>query len=132
MRITSMDASIVMPMPIREMDGTNGADTKAETECEMRVSGRASINVMFGLEPDKAEMTVSEKIVYQAIERANEAILVANRRFEYTIHEKTKEIMVKVIDAETNEVIREIPPEKILDLVATIWEMMGLIIDEKR
>ena len=40
--------------------------------------------------------------------------------------------MVKVIDAETNEVIREIPPEKILDLVATIWEMMGLIIDEKR
>jgi flagellar protein FlaG len=132
MRITSMDASIVMPMPIREMDGTNGADTNAKTECEMRVSGRASINVMFGLEPDKAEMTVSEKIVYQAIERANEAILVANRRFEYTIHEKTKEIMVKVIDAETNEVIREIPPEKILDLVATIWEMMGLIIDEKR
>ena len=67
MRITSMDASIVMPMPIREMDGTNGADTKAETECEMRVSGRASINVMFGLEPDKAEMTVSEKIVYKQL-----------------------------------------------------------------
>lgn len=40
--------------------------------------------------------------------------------------------MVKVIDAETEEVIREIPPEKILDLVAMIWEMIGLIVDERR
>jgi len=28
--------------------------------------------------------------------------------------------------------IREIPPEKILDLVAKMWEMAGILIDEKR
>jgi flagellar protein FlaG len=39
--------------------------------------------------------------------------------------------MVKVIDNETNEIIKEIPSEKMLDMVAKIEEMIGLIIDEK-
>ena len=39
--------------------------------------------------------------------------------------------MVKVINSETNEVIREIPPEKILDLVAKMWELAGILVDER-
>ncbi|HHY78507.1 MAG TPA: flagellar protein FlaG, partial [Clostridiales bacterium] len=56
----------------------------------------------------------------------------ATCRFEYSIHEATKQIMVKVIDKETDEVIREIPPEKILNMVAKMWEIAGLIVDERR
>jgi len=41
-------------------------------------------------------------------------------------------VRVKVLDSETNEVIREIPPEKILDMVAKMWELAGLIVDERR
>ena len=40
--------------------------------------------------------------------------------------------MIKVINKQTQEVIREIPPEKILDIVANLWKIAGLIIDEKR
>ncbi|MDD4707168.1 MAG: flagellar protein FlaG, partial [Firmicutes bacterium] len=40
-------------------------------------------------------------------------------------------IMVKVINDETDEIIREIPPEKILDMVAKIWELAGLMVDRK-
>jgi flagellar protein FlaG len=40
--------------------------------------------------------------------------------------------MVKVINSDTNEIIREIPPEKTLDLVAKMWEMAGIIVDERR
>jgi len=39
--------------------------------------------------------------------------------------------MIKVINSETDEVIREIPPEKILDLIAKLWELAGIIVDEK-
>lgn len=81
-------------------------------------------------EPDK--VALSEKTVINAIEHANNAIRITNRRFEFSIHEKTKEIMVKVIDADTDEIIREIPPEKILDMVAMMWEMVGIIVDERR
>jgi flagellar protein FlaG len=78
------------------------------------------------------ELPVSERIVIEAIERANNAIVGSNRKFEFTIHESTKEIMIKVLDSETNEIIREIPPEEILDMVAKIWEMVGIIVDERR
>jgi flagellar protein FlaG len=75
---------------------------------------------------------LSEKTVINAIEKANKAIVSTNRQLEFSIHEKTKEIMVKVIDAETKEVIREIPPEKILDMVAKMMEMAGILVDERR
>lgn len=81
---------------------------------------------------DRNDLPISDKVVIEAIERANEAISVANKRFEYSIHEKTNEIMVKVIDSNTNKVIREIPPEKILDMVAKMWEMAGILVDERR
>lgn len=83
-------------------------------------------------QPGEREQAISERVVIETIERANKAINVTYRRFEFSIHEKTKEIMVKIIDTETDEVIREIPPEKILDMVAMMWEMVGIIVDERR
>ena len=83
-------------------------------------------------EYEKKELPIPERVVIDAIEKANKAISVANRKFEYSIHEKTKEIMIKVIDTDTNQVVREIPPEKILDMVAKMWEMAGLMVDERR
>ena len=80
---------------------------------------------------EKNSLPTCEKVVIEAIEKANKAISSV-RRFEFSIHEKTKEIMVKVIDNDTNEVIREIPPEKVLDMVAKMWEMAGIIVDERR
>ncbi len=77
-------------------------------------------------------MPVSEKVVIEAIQRANKAISGGNRRFEFSIHEKTNEIVVKVIDSETDQLIREIPNEKVLDMVAKICEMAGILVDERR
>jgi flagellar protein FlaG len=42
---------------------------------------------------------------------------------KFSIHEGTGEIIVKLEDINTGEVIREIPPEKLLDLVAKMQEM---------
>ncbi len=70
--------------------------------------------------------------VIQAIEKANKHIKSYDRRLEFSIHEITKQIMVKVINTEDDTVIREIPSEKILDMVAHLWEVVGILVDEKR
>jgi len=75
---------------------------------------------------------VSEEELIKVIEKANETIKGNNAKFEYSIHDDTKRIMVKVINPVNDEVIREIPSEKILDMVAKIWEMTGILVDEKR
>jgi flagellar protein FlaG len=76
-------------------------------------------------------ISIGEQHLIEAIENANKALKGADKRFEFSIHEGTKEIMVKVINDETDEIIREIPPEKILDMVAKMWEMAGLLVDRK-
>ena len=83
---------------------------------------------------DNLELTesISEKMLTGIVKEANKALVAAQRELEFSVHEKTKDIIVRVIDAETKEVIREIPPEKILDLVANILEMAGLLVDERR
>lgn len=80
----------------------------------------------------KEQEAPSEEEVKEAVERINKAIFGSGRNLEFSIHEATHEIMVKVIDSSTKEVIREIPPEKVLDRLAKLWELAGIIVDEKR
>ena len=77
------------------------------------------------------EKKFSEEDVIGIIEKANKNFIAYDRRFEFSIHEVTKQIMVKVIDANTDEVIRELPPEKLLDMVAALWEVAGILVDRK-
>ncbi|HHV72899.1 MAG TPA: flagellar protein FlaG [Clostridia bacterium] len=74
---------------------------------------------------------VTEEELIGAIEKANKKMEIYNTCLEFSIHEATKEIMIKVIDTVKEEVIREIPPEKILDMVAKMMEMAGLLVDER-
>lgn len=83
--------------------------------------------------PEETKVTqVSERVIIGAIEKANKALVTSNRALEFSVHEKTKEIIVRVVDTETKEVVREIPSEKILDMVANILEMAGILVDERR
>lgn len=70
----------------------------------------------------------------QALARAtrvlNRLLEESPRRLKFNVHEGTGRIWVQVIDLETNEVVKEIPPERYLDLVARIWELVGLLVDE--
>lgn len=59
------------------------------------------------------------------------ALEIKNTRFEFSIHEDTKRVIVRIYDMNTDELISEIPPEKFLDLIANIWKQVGLIIDKK-
>ncbi len=66
-----------------------------------------------------------------ALEKLNKTAPIFDFRFHFLIHEETKRIMVQIIDQETGKILNEIPPEKILDLVARIQELVGLLVDEK-
>lgn len=76
--------------------------------------------------------SISEQAVLSAIEKANKKLMGAQAEFEFSVHEATKQIMVKVKNKETGEIIREIPPEKTLDIVAKMWELAGIMVDERR
>jgi flagellar protein FlaG len=76
-------------------------------------------------------VTISDEQLIKAIDHAIKAIQGATTSLEFSVHQKTNEIMIKVKDKDTGELIREIPPEKTLDFVAKLWEMAGILVDKK-
>lgn len=108
---------------IQEAEATKKDDESAKVN---------NLNISQMSKTEKNNLPVSEQFLIKSIEKANKAVLGANTRFEFSIHDGTKEIMVKVLNADTGDLIREIPSEKILDMVAGIWAAVGLFVDEKR
>jgi len=78
------------------------------------------------------EQEVTESMMANAIKSANRRLITTGRKLEYKVHEQTNRVMVKIVDSETDEIIREIPPEKTLDIFAKVLELAGLLVDEKR
>lgn len=73
---------------------------------------------------------VSTEQVKSAVENINNQLRRTSCSFKY--HEETNRISITVKDKDTDEVIREIPPEKALDMIAKAWELAGLVVDERR
>lgn len=55
-----------------------------------------------------------------------------NSEAVFGIHEGTNRVTIKIVDKDTKKVIKELPPEKTLDMIARVWEMAGILVDEKR
>lgn len=49
----------------------------------------------------------------------------------FGIHDKTNRVTIKIVDKDTKEVLKEYPPEQTLDMIAKVWEMAGLLVDQK-
>ena len=84
-----------------------------------------------GTEKEKNEKALMEKQIKQAIDDANQKTRFTKKSLEYSVDDKTNRISITVRDQETDEVIREIPSEETLDMVSKIWELAGIIVDEK-
>ena len=79
--------------------------------------------------PEKQASTTNAQI-QKAVEDINKKAY--NSEAIFGIHEETNRITIKIVDRSTKEVIKELPPEKTLDMIAKVWEMAGLLVDEKR
>ena len=78
---------------------------------------------------ENAGQATAERIK-RAVENINKNLKDSEAIFG--IHEKTNRVTIKIVDKETKEVIKELPPEKTLDMIAKAWELAGLLVDEKR
>jgi flagellar protein FlaG len=81
--------------------------------------------------PQKEGMA-SEQQIKSAISQANSKMKSHRTKCEFSYHEETKRVSIKVVDKETQEVIREIPPEETLEMVQKMWELAGILVDERR
>lgn len=56
---------------------------------------------------------------------------MSNTSCQFGIHEGTGRVTIKIVDKETKDIIREYPAEETLEMIEKVWELAGLMVDEK-
>lgn len=74
---------------------------------------------------------MSKEEIKNSVDKLNKFLEGEKVHAVYEIHEKLNDVMIKIVNNETKEVILEIPPKKILDMVAKMCEMVGILVDKK-
>ncbi|HJV17141.1 MAG TPA: flagellar protein FlaG [Bacillales bacterium] len=86
--------------------------------------------VNFEQKLDQHDPKQKEKIK-QIVKGLNEFLNPAHTSIKFKLHEKLNEYYVTVVDDSTNEVVREIPSKKLLDMYADMTERLGILVDKK-
>lgn len=71
----------------------------------------------------------SEETVRQTLSEVNKKL--KNTECVWGVDDATNRITIKIVDKETKDVIKELPPEKTLEMIAKAWELAGVLVDEK-
>lgn len=127
------------------LDGINSADVtyQAKTVADTKpvdaveVESKPQADKVHDETQNKSQIDDTENTVAQQNAKIKKAVDDINKKSSnseaiFGIHEATNRVTIKIVDKTTKDVIKEFPPEKTLDMIAKVWEMAGLMVDEKR
>lgn len=117
MEVASQETSVSFDPTTAKIVETNESDTKGQSN--------NSDNSMY-----ETQREISQEQIKKAVENINKNM--SNSEAVFGIHEGTNRVTIKIVDKDTREVIKELPPEKTLDMIAKAWELAGILVDERR
>lgn len=77
------------------------------------------------------ESNYSKAEISKEIASLNKWLESKESHLQFVLHAKLNEYYVQVVNNDTNEVMKEIPSKKVMDLVANLYEKLGFIVDKK-
>lgn len=124
MSVESINSSAVAA--VQQQPATQGSERLTKTEPS------SSLNKT---ETDVAESSTQEvtrEEVDNAVSKLNDFMQnTPQRNLSFSVDEDTKDLVVKVTDSTTMEVIKQMPTEEALAVAKQIESMLGLILNDK-
>lgn len=77
------------------------------------------------------EQVETKENIQQVINGLNKFLEPNNTHLKFELHDELNEYYVTIVNNQTNEVVREIPSKKVLDIYAAMTEFLGFIVDKK-
>ncbi|WP_226618565.1 flagellar protein FlaG [Cytobacillus firmus] len=81
--------------------------------------------------PQKKGVQGKEEQVTEVIESMNKFLQAAHTSLKFELHDELNEYYVTLVDDVTQEVVKEIPSKKLLDVYAAMTEFLGIMVDKK-
>ncbi|WP_315121928.1 flagellar protein FlaG [uncultured Clostridium sp.] len=77
------------------------------------------------------DIKIQEDDLKKAVDTLNKNFNDKSTYLEYEVYGKTNNIIVRIMDRNTKEIVKEIPPKKIIDMVDKLCELAGVFMDKK-
>ncbi|SDB23349.1 flagellar protein FlaG [Eubacterium oxidoreducens] len=126
---TTKSVSTNIPAPSSNAGSHNGTRNTTNADFSTKNAKDMAATIAPSQEDSKERVEAQNESIKSAVDTINKA---SNTEAIFGIHDKTNRVTIKIVDKESKEVIKELPPEKTLDMIAKVWEMAGLFVDEKR
>ena len=82
------------------------------------------------LEEREEREPMDEETVSYMMQELNELMSKINCNLEFQYHKEVNMMSVRMLDKKTHEVIKEVPPEEMLDQMAKAREWLGAFLDK--
>lgn len=110
----------------------------AAKSVEVKVENSAPVNDVkpsykeeqLSIKDNKADATMKGKLE-EAVTAINDFLEIEKKASKFVLHDGLDKYFVKLVDPETEEVIKEIPPESLLNAFYEMKKLAGMIVDEK-
>ncbi len=106
-------------------------DSQISAETQARQERDAAIRAQEKQAVEQASREDVEREVQQALAELKDINLTFNHKLKYTIDRDENELIVKVIDPDTDEIIKELPPLAMQKFHSRLQEFIGLLVDEE-
>jgi flagellar protein FlaG len=78
-----------------------------------------------------AQVPLSYDVTAQVAEQINDFLKSTDAKIQFEVERGSKEVVVRIVDALTKEVIRQFPSEEMLAISKALDRMSGLLMDQK-
>lgn len=135
MTVQAQGSAVQRPQPQAQAEKPESADSSVQAAEKVDLTTNVVENAQEkgrsdnGEQQGKEQQATNEQI-RKAVEQLNKSM--GNSEAVFGIHEGTNRVTIKIVDKSTKEVLKELPPEKTLDMIARVWDMAGILVDEKR
>lgn len=136
--IMSVQSQTVQTKPVVKTEQNTGENNSASANVQEVQKIDKTLNVVQDSQqkegnngkPEQGKEQPTNEQIKKAVEQLNKKL--ADSEAVFGIHEDTNRVTIKIVNKDTKEVIKELPPEKTLDMIAKVWEMAGILVDERR
>lgn len=132
MQVQTLTASNSMPVQtvadgaVRQSSVSLAMPGNAETQV-----GGLQKNAVTGAGVLEKQTAATQENVGQAVQQMNDMLQTLSQKLEFSVDKDTDAFVVKVVDKDTKELIRQIPSEEMLELAKALDKLQGLLIKDK-
>ena len=118
-------AAPTMELTVEAADNSSGS--KSDSQSNSQAFSKTQEKIVETEEQIKEDNEKVRKAISEMTKNVK-----SNAEAVFGIHDKTNRVTIKMVDKDTKKVIKEFPPEETLDMIAKVWEIAGIMVDEKR